>query len=564
LLCKERGVSIRIGTNHGSLSDRIMNYFGDTPEGMVESALEFALIAEKYDFHNLIFSMKASNPKVMVQAYRLLAARLDAMSLNYPFHLGVTEAGNAEDGRIKSAIGIGSLLEDGIGDTIRVSLTEDPEYEIPVALRLARRYTPIEQSWLDLSQITDFSPVAPASQWPQPSAASSTEELLDNRDPFHYKKLEARLLEIDGVALGGENVPQVVATLATTRQEELLHKAHGAGRSLVMAAQPKRKPEGEADLFLYPLEGIDKLKDLKKGAGTPLPILVTVQNVDQAQTALENGADALQFSTIAPLTQVAQQEIESIAQLSVKQQSPLWLKVVSSEAEAELQALSQHQFKEVATLLQLVESCRAQGQEQLVLALGLQTTAYTLRSYRLLAARLQERGWNYPVHLVAPMAYRIAHPDDVTTDASIALGGLLIDGIGSSVEIAYPDGSQLTALQESQLAFNILQAAGARSSKAEYIACPSCGRTLFDLQSTTERIKAQTKHLVGVKIAIMGCIVNGLGELADADFGYMGGAVGKVNLFVGKECVEKGVPTDIADHRLIELIKEHGRWVEPE
>ncbi len=568
LLCKQRGVSMRIGTNHGSLSDRIMNRFGDTPEGMVESALEFALIAGRYDYHELIFSMKASNPKVMVQAYRLLAARLDALGLNYPFHLGVTEAGNAEDGRIKSAIGIGSLLEDGIGDTIRVSLTEDPEREIPVALRIARRYTQIEQHLLDLSSITDTLPLLPMSENPNLAHLEDfAPNLPDTRDPYHYTRLATRSIELNGAALGGENVPQVIATLPQAKKDEFLHKAHGAGRTLILAAQPKRKPEGEPDIYLYPLNdagAAHTLKEVRQGAGVPLPVLVTVSNTAQALTALENQADALAFTLdVTAWDDQTESELQAIAQLSAQHHRPLWLKTVSQDATQEFEAMQNHAYDIVKTLLQMAEVSLAQGQQQLVLALGAATTPFLLRAYRLLAARLQERGWDYPIHLTAPTAFATAHPDDVTIDASITMGGLLIDGIGSSVEINYPVG-QLTELEQSWLAFNILQAAGTRSSKAEFIACPSCGRTLFDLQSTTDRIKARTKHLVGVKIAIMGCIVNGLGELADADFGYMGGAVGKVNLFVGKECVEKGVPTATADERLIELIKQHGRWIDPE
>lgn len=561
-LCKERGVSMRIGTNHGSLSDRIMNRFGDTPEGMVESALEFALIADKYDYHDLIFSMKASNPKVMVQAYRLLAARLDALGMNYPFHLGVTEAGNGEDGRIKSAIGIGSLLEDGIGDTIRVSLTEDPEYEIPVALRLARRYSQIDQHLLDLSNISDKSPLQPASDWPQASLDNAT--LPDARDPYHYVHIPARAIELSGVTIGGESVPQVVAHLTEAKKNEWLQKPHGAGRSLMVANQTRRKPEGEPDILLYQFQNADELKQLKQGGGKETALLVAVENSEAAAAALNNGADALLFSATAPLTDTVRQQVKEIAVVSANAQRPVWLRIESSDSNHELEAIANHDYAEVAALLELAEISRTQNQERLILALSAATTAFALRTNRLLATRLQEQNLNYPLHLSAPTAYGSAEVDEATLDASIAIGGLLIDGIGSSVEVAYPAESPLNYQQQNQLAFNILQAAGTRSSKAEYIACPSCGRTLFDLQSTTERIKAQTKHLVGIKIAIMGCIVNGLGELADADFGYMGGAPGKVNLFVGKECVEKGVPTDIADARLIEIIKEHGRWIDPE
>jgi (E)-4-hydroxy-3-methylbut-2-enyl-diphosphate synthase len=382
LRCKERGIAMRIGTNHGSLSDRIMNRFGDTPEGMCESALEFVRIARGLGYHDLIMSMKASNPKVMIAAYRLLAQRMEEEGMDYPFHLGVTEAGNGEDARIKSAIGIGTLLLDGIGDTIRVSLAEEPENEVPVAWEIARRCTAA-----GLPPVADF----------------STQDSGSGQVRLHGSYARRPAEQLGGI--GGHS------TIAVT----------GSG------------PRAD---FREPPAG----------------------------ALIASGA----------------------------------------------------------------------------------TAAELIRAGRELALRPGDA----PIHLRMESAELI--------EASVGLGSLLCDGIGDSVEIAAGTPEQAEAL-----AFNILQASGARLSRTDYVACPGCGRTLFDLESTTNRIKARTAHLPGVRIAVMGCIVNGPGEMADADFGYVGSAPGKVNLYVGKEQVERGVPTEEADERLIELIKAHGRWVEP-
>ncbi|HLY67429.1 MAG TPA: (E)-4-hydroxy-3-methylbut-2-enyl-diphosphate synthase [Chloroflexota bacterium] len=388
LKCKERGVAMRIGTNHGSLSDRIMNRFGDTPQGMCESALEFVRICRQHDYHQLIMSMKASNPKVMIAAYRLLAQRMDEEGMDYPFHLGVTEAGNGEDARIKSAIGIGGLLEDGIGDTIRVSLAEEPENEVPVAFEIARKASP------------------------------------------------------------GGLPPVPTFTLA-----------HRGGRG-----------QGEGPLGEVRSTYTRRPSDQIGGIGG--------------------------HSTIA---------------------------VIGPGPRAD--------FPDVP--------------DGALIANGT-TAAEVIKAGRELAAQPGDA----PIHLRMDSADLI--------EASIGLGSLLCDGIGDSVEIAagVPE-------QAEELAFNILQASGARLSRTDYVACPGCGRTLFDLESTTNRIKARTAHLPGVRIAVMGCIVNGPGEMADADFGYVGSAPGRVNLYVGKEQVARGVPTGEADERLIELIKARGKWVDP-
>jgi (E)-4-hydroxy-3-methylbut-2-enyl-diphosphate synthase len=552
--CKELGRSIRIGTNHGSLSDRIMNYFGDTPAGMVESAMEFAAIARRYDFHDLIFSMKASNPKVMIQAYRLLVARLDAQGWDYPLHLGVTEAGNGEDGRIKSAIGIGSLLEDGLGDTIRVSLTEDPEYEVPVAFRLARRYSAVDTVLLEKSGITDATPTVLPENFEDKPAATP---LPDTRDPYHYSRRQSSVVTVGKVKIGGENVPVVLGKLTPERIEAM----HKAKRELPVVGK-KRSTQAPTDPDIYVVaEMTEEIKQLKAEKGEALPLLAEVYEEADATTAIEANADALMFNLYWHKAETNLSQLIPVAKVALESGKPLFLQSLKAGNNLYTSVVS-HRFPEMERLIEGAKACQKEGVTELVLGLGLDSSPATIWSYRLLSARLQELGWTYPLHLEAPGLAQGA-ADDFMINDSIALGGLLTEGFGDSIQVLYPE-SPLNDSQQVQLAFNILQAAGARSSKAEFIACPSCGRTLFDLQSTTERIKSKTGHLVGVKIAIMGCIVNGLGELADADFGYMGGAPGKVNLFVGKTCVEKGVDSEIADERLIEIIKEHGRWISAE
>jgi (E)-4-hydroxy-3-methylbut-2-enyl-diphosphate synthase len=430
-LCKSRGVAMRIGTNHGSLSDRIMNRYGDTPLGMVESALEFARIARDLNYHDFVFSMKASNPKVMIEAYRLLIARLDqeGADWNYPIHLGVTEAGDGEDGRIKSAIGIGSLLSDGIGDTIRVSLTEDSVHEIPVAIAMM--------------------------QWAEHKAGQGAR--VEGRgvsyDPFHYARRASALVERVGAKIGDGGVVQVA--IRQTKFEQLAHK-------------------------------LDKLGDFKPDFVYEDAGIIEVDPRDDAAIAQLNGGD----TTL----------------VTVK--DGLDLPVVAA--------------------------------------------------FRLLAAKLDPR---HPIVLKDVLApSHDAHALFLKTllNAAANIGSLLCDGIGDAILV---QGEEAPG-QALRLSFNILQAAGSRIFKTDYVACPSCGRTLFDLQSTTAKIKAATSHLKGVKIAIMGCIVNGPGEMADADFGYVGGAPNKINLYVGKQAVKFNIPEAEAVERLVDLIREHGKWVD--
>lgn len=431
-LCKERNRSMRIGTNHGSLSDRIMNRYGDTPLGMVESALEFARIARDQNYHELIFSMKASNPKVMIQAYRLLIARLDQQGpdWNYPIHLGVTEAGDGEDGRIKSAVGIGSLLADGIGDTIRVSLTEDAIHEIPVATALARPY--------QLQQGNSASP----------------EKLIPPYNPFCYDKRRSKKTTAMGMELGDGEPCRVVTTQECWNQLA---------------------------------ERFSTLGDFKPEIILEKSDVIALDPSDDSSIEMLNEGDTAHLITVAD-----------------------------------------------------------------------NTTLDLIPAYRLLAAKANPR---HPILLKDTFHQPDETPDalEALLKAATNLGSLLCDGIGDAVLIR----GETAPGASMRLAYNILQATGIRIFKTDYVACPSCGRTLFNLQSTTQKIRAATGHLKGVRIAVMGCIVNGPGEMADADFGYVGGAPSKINLYVGKEPVKFNIPANEAVERLIDLIKEHGKWVEP-
>ena len=434
-LCKELGRAMRIGTNHGSLSDRVMNRYGDTPLGMVESALEFARIARDEDYHNFCFSMKASNPKVMIEAYRLLVARLEKEGddWNYPIHLGVTEAGDGEDGRIKSAIGIGSLLADGVGDTIRVSLTEDAVYEIPVAQAIIAN---IEQSRL-------------------PSDPTGSQQGTLSYDPFSYQRRRSHEMEVNGHKLGGANIVRVFTS--RKKWDALAHK-------------------------------IDQLGDF------------TPEVVVEDSGVIE----------LDPWDSASIQEVNAI-------QEP-----------------------------------------QLVTVKNGSQDAAVIHAFRLLASKLSA---HHPILLKDTLTVSEDQGADFIDNLITAarnIGSLLCDGIGDAILI---QGEEAPG-QSLRLAYNVLQAAGTRIFKTDYVACPSCGRTLFNLQETTQKVRAATGHLKGVRIAIMGCIVNGPGEMADADFGYVGGAPNKINLYVGKQAVKFNIPEAEAVERLIDLIREHGKWID--
>ncbi|MFC2092628.1 (E)-4-hydroxy-3-methylbut-2-enyl-diphosphate synthase [Bacteroidota bacterium] len=470
-ICKEYGTALRIGTNHGSLSDRIMSRYGDTPLGMVESALEFVRICEELNFYDIVLSMKASNPKVMVQAYRLLMNKMIDEGMSYPIHLGVTEAGEGEDGRIKSSIGIGTLLEDGIGDTIRVSLTEEPEAEIPVALELVERYSNRTQH-KTIPAIIDY-PV----------------------DPFEYTK---RITNKIG-NIGNNNVPVVVLSYNAKNVNDW----------------------NESDIvpeYLYLSNNSDNHS---------LP-----QNVEKIY-------DYDQWLSLNMLT-------HSLSLLTVEQ----YLKGLVKSDEIKFVSLF---IEDLET--ELID--KLSNDENCIIVLNTDNTHAMVELRRAFVNLIKK---NLTVPVIIKRDYKNLDEEKLMLHSSTDVGGLLIDGLGDGVWIT----SDIVPLEDiNKISFGILQASGTRISKAEFISCPSCGRTLFDLQETTAKIKSRTNHLKGVKIAIMGCIVNGPGEMADAHYGYVGSGPGKISLYRGKDVVKKNIDTEIAVDELVDLIKENGDWIEP-
>lgn len=486
LLCKANGTAMRIGTNHGSLSDRILSRYGDTPEGMVESAMEFIRICRDNDYHELVISMKASNPQVMVQAYRLLVARMKSLGMDYPLHLGVTEAGDGEDGRVKSAVGIGTLLEDGIGDTIRVSLTEEPEAEIPVARMLAERYSS------------------------RSSMARAISPVDISIDPFSYTRRHTQAVH----NFGDKNVPRVIANFS--------HKQDIKASSLFAV-------------------GLNYSVPLDKWNIT-----------DSAADYIYIGKNTIDFEIPGTLGVLVDHEVFSA--------------VAHKERHYPLYSLEAFDHEERAALNFLRLSYQDITEQTLGLLKSLHKTiiilstdnAHAVAELRAAFAKLMNAGINIPV--VTERAYKDISEDEFMLYASTDCGALLIDGLGDGIMLS----AEAIPMQRiNSTAFGILQATRTRISKTEYISCPSCGRTLFDLQETTAKIRAKTSHLKGVKIGIMGCIVNGPGEMADADYGYVGTGPGKITLYKEKNVVKKNVPEDEAVQELIELIKEHGDWVEP-
>ncbi len=581
LKCKRNGVAMRIGTNHGSLSDRIMNRYGDTPLGMVESALEFVRICETYGYRDIVLSMKASNPQVMIQAYRLLAARMDELSMDYPFHLGVTEAGDGEDGRIKSAIGTGTLLDDGIGDTVRVSLTEDPVAEVPVCYALIKPYND------RLQQLSEPWPERIALRF---SDRSRTDlEVPEARHPYEYSRRPARVIDVGGTPLGGsfpvrvELVPQTSLTEITELVNEIVALVHPARHELARCEiiQLWVMTERDIDACLAIVQAL-------RARGLTVPLAVKVSpslpglvrllpyvaklNISPAPSASDT-MEVTQLGELIDAVKTAGRVIQwdvspdniPLHPTDTKQSSPLVgedtgggnLLPQGGKGDDDLSAgLGRGDGRSldglVETALALARLCQTRAFDGYVMAVE---ALPTIPAYRLLAARLAAEGFDSPLAL---KTVRLS-ADEALLRASLTLGSLLCDGYGDVIEVL----SDLSSTDVLRLSYNILQGARRRISKTEFISCPSCGRTQFDLETTTQRIKAQTGHLTGVKIAIMGCIVNGPGEMADADFGYVGAGPGKINLYVGKECVERNIPFHQADQKLIELIKTHEKWIDP-
>ena len=516
LICKEQGTAMRIGTNHGSLSDRIMSRYGDTAIGMVESAMEFLRIARSLDYHQIILSMKSSNPQVMVQAYRLLIQQMQQeFNELYPLHLGVTEAGDGEDGRIKSAIGIGTLLEDGIGDTIRVSLTEDPELEIPVCLDLVKRYN--ELSDLNTAMVPELT------QLPY--------------SPFEY----ARRATTSVRNIGGKQVPVVIADLShlsTITTTDLV----AIGYTYDAATDKWAISDAAADYVFIGNQPLDfNLPGTLSNLATP------------AVCALANNTEKYH-----PIIDAA-----SFIALDAKHPQ---LNFVQIDCYSDLSPIADE------LLLQIAKD------DTVVFCLSSQCNN-AMQAVRRMAIKLMQLDIKQPIILVTDSQWQTT--DEHLIHFAIETGALLLEGIGDGIclglsQAAYDasvNGSNVSGrnyFNNSSIeqllnttAFGILQATRTRISKTEYISCPSCGRTLFELQETTAKIRAVTNHLKGLKIAIMGCIVNGPGEMADADFGYVGSGVGKITLYKGKEVMKRNIDSNVAVDELILLLKEHNAWIEP-
>ncbi|TAE38729.1 MAG: 4-hydroxy-3-methylbut-2-en-1-yl diphosphate synthase [Sphingobacteriales bacterium] len=509
-ICKQNGTAMRIGTNHGSLSDRIMSWYGDTPKGMVESAMEFIRICHSMDYHQLVISMKSSNPQVMVQAYRLLVKTMVAEGMNYPLHLGVTEAGDGEDGRIKSAVGIGTLLEDGLGDTIRVSLTEDPEFEIPVAKALVNRYIHREHQSLNTAQIDD-----------------ETVEIPEIFSPFSFNKRQSAECN---TFIGGHQVPRVIVDIS---QQNLKNPAVLDAAGYLYSTLLDKYTMGEQSIdFAYLGDNLPSFNfpgNLKQLYNySTWKSLINKNNCHPLFSLSEYLACADDKDAKLNLVTVSDNDFDSFAQLPLDNTLVLVLETNALHGMAQQRAFF---FK--------------------MMNAGIATPIIIKRSYNylpvppLLANKMDE---NDPVSLLQLYA---------GTD----VGALLIDGLGDGIWL---EAQHIPTKNIVSTAFGILQATRSRISKTEYISCPSCGRTLFDLQETTQMIRSRTDHLKGLKIGIMGCIVNGPGEMADADYGYVGTGPGKITLYRGKQVVKKSVSSDNALDDLINIIKEDGLWVEKE
>lgn len=507
-ICQEYGTAMRIGTNHGSLSDRIMSRYGDTPMGMVESAMEFLRIAEDLNYRNIILSMKSSNPQVMVQAYRLLIHTMqEELGHCYPLHLGVTEAGDGEDGRIKSAVGIGTLMEDGIGDTIRVSLTEDPEFELPVCRDLVKRYTGRQQ----------HAPISPVKEVPY--------------SPFSYKRRET--LTVNNI--GGKQVPVVVADMAGYKNITP-DNLKATGYTYDADTDKWNIADAAADYIfcneVLPFSLPGTLKVIVNAAQ-----LANVTDREKYLPYFETAdfAAALQAGTITGTI--------NFVGVNCDDNSALQLTDL------------------------LAQPGNAAITEKTVLVMY-SHSAHAMASVRRMFITLLDKGNRNPI--IVRTISNAQTTDEQLIHYATESGALLLDGFGDGIWLQHEEhtkqvtlNAQPTALNVlNNIAFGILQATRTRISKTEYISCPSCGRTLFDLQETTARIRAVTHHLKGVKIAIMGCIVNGPGEMADADFGYVGSGVGKITLYRGKEVVKRGLNSEVAVDELINLIKDNGMWVE--
>jgi len=522
--CKELNRAMRIGTNHGSMSSRVLSFYGDTPRGMAESAIEFADICRSRDYHNFVFSMKASNPLVMVQAYRLLAAEQYRLGWDYPLHLGVTEAGDGEDGRMKSAIGIGTLLADGVGDTIRVSLTEDPEFEFEPCDRLAT---------IAEGRLADVNPEEARRQ-------EAVEAYADTRDITSFGRRQGELPqqeETDDVDVRG-----------------ILHR----DGSVVSVVTPEMlKPENVQ--YLYQEMGC------KLAVGMPFKDVATVDSIlmrtippassKQERVALKR---LIEISTgvIVPAEKLEEEPLENaVALMTLPEAIEKGGRLPPGAVRLAIELDGLETNEQLSSLKAL---------NPVMLLNNPSPSVSHLHSSRRLFEFLKSASLPYPVvHVFSSST--ISDKNDLALQIGMRVGSLLTDGLGDGVCLDVGScPTRYTVDQLRELSFGLLQGCRMRNTKTEFVSCPSCGRTLFDLQSTTARIQEATGHLPGVTVAVMGCIVNGPGEMADADFGYVGTLPGKVDLYLGKEVVRKGIPNEEAVDGLVELIKEHGMWVDKE
>ncbi len=531
-ICKEYGTAMRIGTNHGSLSDRIMSRYGDTPMGMVESAMEFLRIAREQDYHQVLLSMKSSNPQVMVQAYRLLIKTMfNEFGECYPLHLGVTEAGDGEDGRVKSAAGIGTLLEDGIGDTIRVSLTEDPEFEIPVCRDLVKRY---EKPVLAETKNKPHVPALNGNHFPY--------------SPFEYKRRETFAVDI----IGMQQVPVVIADFSKIEKITPSHLQH-IGYTYFEATDKWNISDAAADFIFTGNHQLD----------FSLPGTLKVIVYPALWQQIMQGTDEVAKEKYFPIYQDAgylEAEIKS----------------------SQLNFVMVDCFNDATDINDFTGLNELTNDPAVVLCLS-STNSNAMQSVRRMFIEFMDRNIKNPVVIMIDSHWQTA--DEHLVHYAAESGALLLDGFGDGLSFGMSSTSYALLTNSyaqmnsggrnyqsnlspeqfiNSTAFSILQATRTRISKTEYISCPSCGRTLFDLQETTAKIRSVTNHLKGLKIAIMGCIVNGPGEMADADFGYVGSGPGKITLYKGKEIVKRNVPSEIAVEELINLLKEHNAWVEAE
>lgn len=527
------GVSMRIGTNHGSLSDRIVSRFGNSPEGMVEAALEFARICEDEQYFDVLFSMKSSNVRVMIQSYRLLVARADAeLRYGYPLHLGVTEAGDGDEGRIKSAMGIGALLEDGLGDTIRVSLTEDPVHEVPVGFAIVRKYN-------EALLVRSDQPHLPVKHLLEENLNRDVAHELLPFEPFGYSKRVSSLLEAGGDPLGADNLPRVETaargSLAETEElrQEILER--------LALDKPQDSIRSEyVDVRVGSVGDVRALERLLDSLG------------EARDRVVASTADTYVLPMLLPLVRRARLDIVEGESLGTE----LFDSIHDGGAAVEFCFIHESTSEKVPAeiLSRIAVKLRAKGLKRVLLSVVSPQLLFTVRR---LALELEKSGIDYPV----VVRYRRRDTDRSGTliESAIQAGTLFCDGIGDllALETGIAPGDEVS------LAFNILQAARIRMSKTEFISCPGCGRTYFELEKTTALIKERVSHLKGLKIGIMGCIVNGPGEMADADFGYVGSGRGRISLYVGRECVEENMVENEALERLIELIRQNGRWVDP-